>query len=368
MASRCGSPTTTPKRLFAYRLEEGGEGQHALVRNRDEEFTELSQASNNSPRGIWSDGEVMYVADESDDKVYSYNMPDAIDARLASLTLSGVDFGEFDRSRTDYEGSVAEGVTKTVVTAEAVQRRTDVDINPPDADEEADGHQVALQDLDEITVTVTSADGSREKVYRVSFPEVAWDPARDPWPHCLRGAISEGFSLVVFEGGSVEELATCAESRDIVALYALHEGVYVPYILGAPDFVNREFRELFPDGLPVVAPLVAGSDGPPSADPFGDDLEGEQPWPECLRGKIAEGFSLVVYEGGSVEQLVGCAEQRGVTAVYALADGEWVSYTLGAPAFANQPFRELFPNGIPSITPLVARERRVHRCRAGPGG
>ena len=28
----------------------------------------------------------MYVADESDGKVYSYNMPDAIDARLATLT------------------------------------------------------------------------------------------------------------------------------------------------------------------------------------------------------------------------------------------------------------------------------------------
>ena len=30
----------------------------------------------------------MYIADESDDRVYSYNMPDAIDARLATLTLS----------------------------------------------------------------------------------------------------------------------------------------------------------------------------------------------------------------------------------------------------------------------------------------
>ncbi len=28
-------------------------------------------------------------------RVYTYNMPDAIDARLASLTLSGVDIGEF---------------------------------------------------------------------------------------------------------------------------------------------------------------------------------------------------------------------------------------------------------------------------------
>ena len=46
----------------------------------------------------------MYVADASDGKVYSYNMPDAIDARLASLTLSGVDFGEFDSARTEYTG------------------------------------------------------------------------------------------------------------------------------------------------------------------------------------------------------------------------------------------------------------------------
>ena len=65
---------------------------------------------------------------------------------------------------------------------------------------EADGHQVALQDLGEITVTVTSQDGSRTKVYRVQFPDTGWDPARDPWPHCLRGAVSVGFSLVVYEG------------------------------------------------------------------------------------------------------------------------------------------------------------------------
>ena len=111
----------------------------------DEEFTELSKASNNSPRGIWSDGDVMYVADESDDRVYTYNMPDAIDARLASLTLSGVDIGEFDPGRTDYEAVVADGVTETTVEAEAMQRRTDVAIDPPDADgDDANGHQVAL--------------------------------------------------------------------------------------------------------------------------------------------------------------------------------------------------------------------------------
>ena len=248
---------------------------------RDEEFpnTVLSRAGNNSPRGLWSDGDVMYVADGSDARVYTYNMPDAIDARLASLTLSGVDFGEFDPGRPDYEAVVADGVTETTVEAGAMQRGTTIAIDPEDADTEADGHQVALQDLGEITVTVASADGSRSKTYRVRFPVTGWDPARDAWPHCLRGAVSEGFSLVVYEGGSVAELVTCAESRDIVTLYVLHEGVYVSYILGAPDFVNAGFIELFPDGLPPIAPLIAASNGPPSADPFGDDLDdgGQQP-------------------------------------------------------------------------------------------
>ena len=141
-----------------------------------------------------------------------------------------------------------------------------------------------------------------------------------------------------------------------MALYALHEGIYISYILGAPDFVNREFNELFADGLPPIAPLVAASNGPPSPDPFGD-LEdgGRQPWPECLRGAVAAGFSLVVYEGGSVDELEACARSRDVAALYALSEGEFVSYILGAPAFVTQPFRELFAEGLPSITPLVAR-------------
>ena len=357
------------KRLFAYRLpllpeeaedsdvEDADADGKELERVRDEEFTELSKASNNSPRGIRSDGDVMYVADASDDKVYSYNMPDAIDARLASLTLSGIDIGEFLPGREEYEGVSAEGVAETTVEAEAMQRRTTVVIEPPDADDnEANGHQVALEGVEAITVTVTSADGSRTKTYRVRFPETGWDPARDPWPHCLRGAVSEGFSLVVFAGGSVDDLAACAESRDVVAFYALHEGVYVSYLLVAPDFVNEPFRELFADGLPSITPLLAGSNGPPSADPFGGDLEAAgQPWPQCLRGEIAPGFSLVVFEGGSIEQLVSCAESGHVTALYILHNGEWVSYILGAPEFANVSFVELFPDGLPAITPLVVK-------------
>ncbi len=353
------------KRLFAYRLpvlsgepdaDEEDEGDKELERVRDEEFpnTILSRASNNSPRGLWSDGDVMYVADASDDKVYSYNMPDAIDARLASLTLSGVDLGEFDPGRPEYEGIVAEGVTETTVLAEAMQRRTDIAINPPDADEEADGHQIALSGVTEITVTVTSADGSRTKTYRVAFAEGEQESTPEPWTHCLRGDIAVGFSLVVFEGGSVEELVSCAESRDVAALYALHGGVYVSYILGAPELVNREFKELFAEGLPPVTPLTVKSGGPPSADPNRGD-GALLPGPECLRGDIIEGFSLLIHEGGSVEELEACAESQQVTALYALHGGVWVSYILGAPELVNREFKELFAEGLPPLTPLVAR-------------
>ena len=105
-----------------------------------------------------------------------------------------------------------------------------------------------------------------------------------------------------------------------------------------------------------ITPLVAGSDGPPSPDPFGDlDDGGQQPWPQCLRGAVAAGFSLVVYEGGSVDELEACARSMDVTALYTLREGEFVSYILGAPDFVTQPFRDLFADGLPLMTPLVAR-------------
>ena len=345
----------------------------------------LSRASNNSPRGLWSDGDVMYVADESDARVYTYNMPDAIDARLASLTLSGVDFGEFSPRLEEYEGAAGEGVTETTVTAEAVQRGADVDIDPPDADEEADGHQVALEDLGGITVTVTSADGSRTKTYRVRLlgetEEEEAEPVPEPWAHCLRGDVAVGFSLVVYEGGSVDELVTCAESRDVSALYVLSVGAWSSFILGAPEFVNGPFRELFPDGLPAVAPLVTGSNGPASPYPGSNgpaspypgsdgtsDTDAPQSRPDCLRGEIATGFSLVVSGGGSVEELEACASSLGVSALYALNEGEFVSYILGAPGFVNRAFRELYAGGVPSITPLIARSEGTPSAGSGGGG
>ena len=251
-----------PKRLFAYRLpvtaDDRGREDLALERAPGEDFTEPGGVGNNSPRGIWATAGLMYVVDANDGKAYSYNMPDAWDARLASLALPGVDIGPFDPETTEYEGVPAAGVTETTVEAAAAQEGATVAIEPADADGEAPGHQVALAGLDAVLVTVRSQDGSRTRSYRVVLEEAG------PPAGCLRGAVSVGFSLVVHGGGSVEELEACAQSRHVTALYALHEGEYVPYILDAPAFVRERFRALFAEGVPEGTPLIVRSEGPPT--------------------------------------------------------------------------------------------------------
>ena len=257
------------KRLFAYRLPVPRQaGSTRLRRVEEEDFGELflSQASNNSPRGIWSDGGVMYVADEHDGRIYSYNMPDAIDARLTSLTLSDIDIGEFSPIRREYAAVAPTGVTETTVDAHVEQPGTSVAIAPADSDARASGYQVAIADGVEVTVTVTSSDGSRRGVYRVRI-------APGPPTPCLRGAVAVGFSLLTYAGGSVEELVSCAADRHITVLYTTRDGTLVSYILGAPDLVNRTFREFHADGVPINTPLLAKSDGPASPDTSEGDTQ-----------------------------------------------------------------------------------------------
>jgi len=172
-----------------------------------------------------------------------------------------------------------------------------------------------------------------------------------PSASCLRGAVGVGFSLVVFEGGSLEDLVACAEGRHVTALYALSGGEYVAYFPGAPDFVNARFGDLFADGVPALLPLVVSSEGPATPAPAAPVIA--EPFAVCLCGEIGEGLSLVVYEGGSVADLDACAKSLGVTAIYALVEGEYVSYILGAPEFVMASFRALFPDGVPAVTPLT---------------
>ena len=344
--------------LAAYRLPQlprpgAAAARGALLRLRHEDISSLTRARNNSPRGIWSGGGVMHVADEIDAVVYGHRMPATSDARLASLALPDVELDGFSPARSEYRGVAPAGVIETTVEARAVRPGAIVTVTPPDADTGSPGHQALVADGAEITVTVTSPDGSRSLAYRVRIEQEAGEP-------CLAGAVAVGFSLLAHRGGSVDELEGCARERRVSALYATDGGAFVPYIVGAPSFVNRPFTDLHASGLLPGTLLVAKSDGPPSPAPPG--APDEPPWPECLRGEIATGFSLVRYEGGSLEALEPCARERLVTALYATHEGAFVPYIVGAPAFVNRAFRDLHAGGLPHGTPLLAKSD------AAPGG
>ena len=77
------------KRIFAYRIVDG-----ELRRIEEEEFSfrSLLKAGNGNPRGIWSDGDIIYVADEQDRQALQLQPPRR-DHRLAWLAQS-------DRART----------------------------------------------------------------------------------------------------------------------------------------------------------------------------------------------------------------------------------------------------------------------------
>ena len=156
-------------RVFAYDLMTG-----ARLEARDFEPAER----NRDPRGIWSDGVVVYVVDEQDDKVYTYNIPDAIDARLASLSLSTVEIDEFSSFLLDYVATADHDAAVTAVELKASQGTANVIIEPADSDGDPEnGRQVELNAETTITITVTSEDGSPTMTDQVQVSR----------PSCLEG-------------------------------------------------------------------------------------------------------------------------------------------------------------------------------------
>ena len=77
-------------------------------RDADNDFGTLLAASNDNPRGIWSDGSTMWVSDLSDEKIYAYNLNDKTrDSSQDFTTLSGA-------GNTSPYGIWSDGVTMWV--------------------------------------------------------------------------------------------------------------------------------------------------------------------------------------------------------------------------------------------------------------
>ena len=138
-------------KIYAYSLDSATYG----LRVPALDFNELAPHGNASPNGIWSNGSVMWVADDEDNRLYSYKMP-ALPS-LASLSLSGIEFGPFRSWQSQYAVRVPVG-GPSVTTVSAVATNVDqfdVKIAPSDSDALTDGHQVELATGTPQTIAVT---------------------------------------------------------------------------------------------------------------------------------------------------------------------------------------------------------------------
>ena len=151
-------------------------------------------AGSDGAHGIWADDETMLIVDGTDDKVYSFNLPEApsTDATLSALTLSPRDIIGFDAERTSYQVGVASTVAEATVAATANDANADVSFDPQDSNDMTDGHQVALvAGRNSVTVTVTAEDGSTQdytvNINRGVKAQYGWNADED-----LDGLIAAG--------------------------------------------------------------------------------------------------------------------------------------------------------------------------------
>ncbi len=210
------------------------------------------------------------------------------------------------------------------------------------------GIGAATESEEEEAETVETVDEaeSDEQPKTVVLVETAAD--------CLRGALHRGFSLVLFGGGSAEQLSACLQRRGVEAAWTLEGGRYRAFGPLAPELVNRAFTGQFADTVPAMTPLWVAADAASSdAATAPLDWSGEN----CFDRAPAVGDNLVVFAGGSVSELAVCGLRHNVQTFYAFDEHGLVSYEFGRSEIRNGAFRSLFTEGLPAATPLIARVR-----------
>ena len=273
-----------PSKLFAYRLplfdgaeqgESGPAGEAGrLVRVRGEEFNLLPVVGNRSPAGLWSDGATMYVADSDDGRVYAYKMPDGIDARLASLSLTGVDIGEFSPAVANYSGVAEAGVRRTIVKARAAQPGARVAIEPADVYSRP-GHHARVFNGAEVAVTVISPDGSRSRVYRVQISAPPQGHFTDDDDSVHADDIDAAATAGIVSGCNPPEADRFCPDRPVT------RAEMATFLVRALDLALAErsagFSDVDPQGVhadtidAVVAASIVSGCNPPEADRFCPD-------------------------------------------------------------------------------------------------
>ena len=239
-------------KIYAYDLTTG---EH----RPDLEFDTLADVGNRSPKGLWSDGVTMWVADNDDDKLYGYNMPPS--AALASLELDGVGIGTFVPSRYRYTARVPNTVSSTTVIAAAADPAAVVDVTPADADDVADGHQVALGDGD-TTIEVTVTDSTGTRTYTVVVTKV--DAATLSDDASLSGVSLGGLELADFDPARTDYSVDAAHAIAVTTVTATAAGAHAVVSVHPADsdaITDNGHQVSLQVGVNVVRIAVESSSG-----------------------------------------------------------------------------------------------------------
>ena len=221
----------------------------------------------------------------------------------------------------------------------------------------------------------------------------------DPSGPCLSGLTESRLSLAIFSGGSMDELAACAQSLSVDALYHRSINGWTAFFPDAPSFLSESFRNRFRNGLstgqalvakrvdapspePVEAPAPAPEEEPtpepteaaaptPVEEPASEPVEASAPTPDtepiavsvetptisepCLSGLTEELLSDVTFVGGSLDELAECARGLLVDTIFHRSEYGWAAFFPDASLALAQPFRDRFPEGLPAGVSLVAR-------------
>ena len=193
-------------KVYAYALSDGTR-QDGTGSTTDLEFA--LGGNNTDPRGLWSDGDTMYVVDSADDKIYDYALPAQPASDDATLSALAVTHGSGNTAATlrppfaaatkSYRAAVANSVAQVTVTPTAnaasatIEYLDDSDMALADADSGANGHQVAVA-VGLTTFKVKVTDGTATETYTVVMERDSdqvwgWTPTRD-WNNLQQGDVT----------------------------------------------------------------------------------------------------------------------------------------------------------------------------------
>ena len=148
------------------------------------DYNTLAGAKNSHPRDITATATTMFVLDDGNVKVYSYNHPRSPNTSLSGITIDGNSIPSFFPAGNSFEHGVAHDTPQVTIAATALHPQASVAITPADAVDTEDGHQVDLSaGRNAVTITVTAED-TTTKTYTVNVNQgvntpLGWKAGQD---------------------------------------------------------------------------------------------------------------------------------------------------------------------------------------------